>query len=104
MKNKKYVLLSFALFPIQALAGSTTCTKDKLERRVEVTPIDVASKTPCEVRYFKEAGDEGRVLWSAKNKNDYCETKSAEFIQKLQSFGWNCSGTTAPAASTEKKD
>ena len=101
MKNTKLLFLALTLsFPIQAFATTTVCTKEKLERRVEVTPVDSANNKPCEVKYFKESGGEASVLWSAKNKANYCEEKAAEFVQKLGTFGWNCSGSAAPAATT----
>ncbi len=105
MKNTQILFLvgSF-LLPFQALATTTVCTKGKLERRVEVTPVDAAAKAPCEVKYFKESGDEGSVLWSAKNKADYCEAKAAEFIQKLGTFGWNCSGSSTASSTTTDKE
>ncbi len=105
MKNTKLLVLIGSLFiSSQAFAATTTCTKGKLERRVEVTPIDSATQTPCEVKYFKDAATEGKVLWSAKNKADYCEEKAAEFVQKLGTDGWNCSGAQASAApKTETK-
>ena len=31
-----------------------------------------------------------RALWEAKNTQNYCERKAAEFIEKLSSLGWRC--------------
>jgi|JI10StandDraft_1071094.scaffolds.fasta_scaffold216179_4 hypothetical protein len=104
MKNTKFLfLVGSLLLPFQAMATTTVCTKGKLERRVEVTPVDSAAKAPCEVKYFKESGDEGSVLWSAKNKADYCEAKASEFIQKLGTFGWDCSGSATAASTVSDK-
>jgi hypothetical protein len=106
MKNtKSFLLAAITFLPLHALASdSTTCTKDKLERRVAV--VSTTDKpAPCEVRYYRDVDSEGKVLWSAKNKIDYCNTKAQEFIQKLISFGWTCKGsinaTTAQATTVE---
>jgi hypothetical protein len=101
MKNTKlFIVAASLLFSFQAFATSTICTKDKLERKVEASV-----GKPCEVKYFKESHSEGIVLWSAKNNAHYCEEKAAEFIQKLGSDGWNCSGSqTSSAVTTEQTD
>ena len=47
---------------------------------------------PCEVHYYKdtEAPGEKEVLWSAGSQEGYCESKTAEFIAKLEGWGWDC--------------
>ncbi|MDJ0905776.1 MAG: hypothetical protein QNI96_07135 [Woeseiaceae bacterium] len=97
-------LLLFALAaPAVALSqdtGKYQCTHGDLVRRVEIfTEPGVA--VPCEVHYFKdtEAPGESEVLWSAQAQEGYCEQKAAEFIAKLEGWGWDCGAgdATAPA-------
>lgn len=100
MKHTKSILFVVALFSFSTVvlaADSTICTKDKLERRVAV--VSTTNKAaPCEVRYYKDGESEGKVLWNAKNKIEYCNSKAQEFVKKLGSFGWSCKGTPANTA------
>lgn len=93
-----FLLFSVCLMATsQAFATSFVCKKGSLERRVETTPISPGH--PCQVKYFKESGAEGSVLWSAKNKSNYCEDKANQFVQKLKTFGWHCAdGSVSPSS------
>jgi len=46
---------------------------------------------PCEVFYSKPKENVvPRALWQAGNIEGYCERKAAEFVVKLESWGWRC--------------
>lgn len=95
MTNTKTILFAVALFslPSAFAADATVCTKDKLQRKVAVVST-TDQPAPCEVRYYKDGESEGKVLWNAKNKIEYCNSKAQEFVQKLGSFGWSCKGSS----------
>ncbi len=93
MKNRLF-LLSFCItsFPLMAFSAEVTvCKNGEIERRVEVVSTSSEKSVPCEVKYFKEGDDSGKVLWSAQNEADYCKKKAKEFTEKLVSLGWQCS-------------
>ena len=106
--NSKYAiaLISMAL-PCLALgqdAGSYQCSFGELQRRVEIL-TEPGVSVPCEVHYYKdtEAPGEKTVLWSAQAQEGYCESKTEEFVAKLEGWGWDCgqSGAAVPAAEPE---
>lgn len=70
-----------------------TCSLNGLVRRVEINYATDNSPVPCDVNYYKdsEAPNEVNTLWSAQNLTGYCEQKAGEFVDKLQSWGWQCS-------------
>lgn len=70
-----------------------TCELQGLTRKVEIAYEAAPSKVPCAVNYYKnaDAPEEANVLWSAQNMEGYCEEKAAQFVDKLQSWGWSCS-------------
>lgn len=74
---------------------TTTCNHGAQTRVIEVVYRD-DSQLPCEVQYTKETGTE--TLWSAQNLEGYCEEKAAAFVEKQQSWGWECSTAGLPAA------
>ena len=93
--NSKYAiaLLSMAI-PCMALGqdtGSYQCSFGDLQRRIEIL-TEPGVTVPCEVHYYKdtEAPGEKQVLWSAGSHEGYCESKTEEFIAKLEGWGWNC--------------
>ncbi len=75
-----------------ANAGRYTCTLQGLTRRVEIAYATDGAGIPCDVNYYKDSEAPGAVstLWSAQNLQGYCEQKAAEFVEKLQSWGWDC--------------
>ncbi|MDJ0814521.1 MAG: hypothetical protein QNJ23_12410 [Woeseiaceae bacterium] len=99
-------LLMFALAaPAVALSqdtGKYQCTHGDLVRRVEIF-TEPGVTVPCEVHYFKdtEAPGESEVLWSAQAQEGYCEQKAAEFIAKLEGWGWDCGAAAEPAMPAE---
>ena len=106
--NSKFLmtLLSIAI-PCLALGendGSYQCSFGDLQRRIEIL-TDPGVSVPCEVHYYKdtEAPGEEQVLWSAASQEGYCESKTEEFIAKLEGWGWDCGqGAEAmPAAEPE---
>lgn len=82
------------LLPSLAFAQDITnyqCSLDELTRRVEILS-EPGMAVPCEVHYYKdtEVPGEDQVLWSAQNEAGYCESKTAEFVERLRSMGWTC--------------
>ncbi len=111
--NSKYVigLLAVAV-PALGLAqdaGKYQCSYGDLQRRVEIL-TDPGVTVPCEVHYYKdsEAPGETQVLWSAGSQEGYCESKTEEFIAKLEGWGWDCGrgdeAMPAPEAEAEADD
>lgn len=98
MKSTLIVVLS--LLPALAFtqdAANYVCTMNDLTRRVEIFH-ETGVSVPCEVHYYRDAEAPGdrQVLWRANNEEGYCETRTTEFIAKLESLGWSCA-TGAPA-------
>jgi hypothetical protein len=107
MTNRHVLVLLATLLPCAAMgqgAGSYQCTLGDQVRRVEILS-EPGSSVPCEVHYYKDTeapGDE-QVLWSATSQEGYCESKTEEFITKMQGWGWDCGPGNAamPAAEAE---
>ena len=99
----RIALLFAAGVPCFVLAQSTgryQCTQGDMVRRVEIY-TEPGQAAPCEVHYFKdtEAPGEPEVLWRAQTDAAFCESRTAEFISQLESWGWTCDATAAqPAA------
>ena len=92
----QYFLIPVCLLVLPGLAsevtaGSWTCQKDELTRQVVVFYPQAPARLPCKVFYSKPKENVlPRVLWQAKNTQNYCERKAAAFIEKLSSSGWRC--------------
>ena len=103
MKSRFFLLSLTTLLPALAFGQDFRCSQGGLERRVSIV-YETGVAVPCEVHYYKdsEAPGERQVLWTANNESGYCETKTQEFIEKLEGWGWSCeSGSAAgpePAA------
>lgn len=107
MNRKHLIVAALAALPATAIAETGAqyqCTAGELVRRVEIM-YETGMTLPCEVHYHKdtEAPGESQVLWRAMNEQGYCERKTTEFIEMLESSGWSCdeSGAQAPAAAPE---
>ena len=109
MTKKRAIAILITLAPCVALAQDVSykCTFGDLERRVEIF-TEPGVSVPCEVHYYKdtEAPGERQVLWSAGQQEGYCESKTREFVAKLENWGWNCGqgADAAPAPETESDD
>lgn len=81
-----------AMAEMASPATSYECTHNKLIRRIEVSYKSAPATVPCEVLYTKDTEDPGvtQSLWSADNKEGYCEEKAKAFSEKLEGWGWNC--------------
>jgi hypothetical protein len=91
------LLLAFSIPASTLAADNYQCTNGDLVRRVEIL-YEPGRAVPCEVQYYKdtEAPDAPQVLWRAQNESGYCESKTAAFIEQLESQGWSCgSGESA---------
>ncbi len=92
---RSVVFIGFCLVPFFALAQDGQvfkCTLNDNIRRVEVVALEPGQSVPCEVRYAKETEAAGaeQVLWRATNEAGYCEARAEEFLDKLESWGWQC--------------
>ena len=102
MRTPIVILIAAGLVPSICAADSAKyqCSHSDLVRRVEVVYTNPGSELPCEVHYYKdtEAPGGSQILWSASNEIRYCETKAAEFIDKLRGWGWTCDASDAAPA------
>jgi len=94
MTSKYAIALLIAAVPCLALGqgvGSYQCSYGDLQRRVEIL-TEPGVSVPCEVHYYKDTEAPGvkQVLWSAGSQEGYCESKTEEFIAKLEGWGWDC--------------
>ena len=93
--NRKQLAVALALaapcIAVAQDAGKYHCTHGDLVRRVEIY-TEPGVTVPCEVHYYKdtEAPGESEVLWSAQSQEGYCESQAAEFVGKLEGWGWTC--------------
>jgi hypothetical protein len=72
---------------IAAENRKTVCLNDNQTRIIEIVYTG-EGKVPCEVQYTKSEGTQ--TLWSAQNKEGYCENKAAAFVEKQIGWGWSC--------------
>jgi hypothetical protein len=105
--NSKYAIALLAAIPCLALGQGQTsyqCSFGELQRRVEIL-TEPGVSVPCEVHYYKdtEAPGDKQVLWSAGSQEGFCESKTEEFIAKLEGWGWDCGqrSEAMPAAEPE---
>ena len=76
----------------EVCASSWTCQNAGITRQVVVFYPEAPARLPCKVFYARPMEDVlPRALWEAKNTQNYCEHKAAEFVEKLGSSGWHCS-------------
>ena len=106
MKPQAVLVLMATLVPTLATAQDANkyqCTYGDMQRRVEIA-TEPGVEVPCSVHYFKdtEAPGEQQVLWSAERDPNYCRNKAAEFVAKLEGWGWDC-GTGADEATQEER-
>ena len=107
--NSKFAIAILAMaLPCTALSQDNNfkCSYGELQRRVEIL-TEPGVSVPCEVHYYKdtEAPGEKQVLWRADSQDGYCESKTEEFIARLESMGWDCGRSAAampePETATE---
>lgn len=105
MKTRYLLAVFIVAAPGLAFAqdgGKYKCTYGDMVRRVEIL-TEPGVPVPCEVHYYKdtEAPGDKQVLWSAQAQVGYCEERTEAFVAKLESWGWDCGRTAAPAAEPE---
>jgi len=88
-----------AIVPVVVFAqdeSSFRCTQDGLVRRVEIV-YETEAPVPCAVHYYKdtEAPGEDQVLWNAQNEAGYCEARTRELVERLESGGFECAAVAA---------
>jgi hypothetical protein len=110
--NQKTLLVSLALLSpglvFAQAATSYQCTYDGMQRRIVIL-TEPGVTVPCQVQYHKDTEMPGEVqtLWTANSDASYCESKAAEFVAKLEGWGWACAPAeggeveAAPAAEKE---
>ncbi|HYQ72386.1 MAG TPA: hypothetical protein VET88_10725 [Gammaproteobacteria bacterium] len=85
------LLFVFPGLASEVSADTWTCKNAGMTRQVVVYYPEAPARLPCKVFYAKP-GDNvlPRALWEAKNTQNYCERRAAEFVEKLGSLGWQC--------------
>ena len=87
-------LCTLIFAPVLVQADSWKCEYDSLIREV-IIQRTTSSPVPCQVVYKKPTeGIDDQVVWSAEFEASYCEEKAADFVAKLQSYGWSCIEST----------
>ena len=72
------------------------CDKNGVKRIIIIAYQSEQQPVPCEVRYDKGQGEQ--TLWSAQSEVGFCEAKADEFIQKQESWGYDCEKFQQPVA------
>ncbi len=96
MQNRFYtswiLLLATHMIPADGFANSWTCHNAQLTRNVVIYYPNEPAVLPCKVYYTKPNENVmPRTLWKAEHDETYCQQKAVEFIQSLESKGWQCS-------------
>ena len=97
MRNVTSLLATIAVFSAPAGWAVTECTQGSLTRSVSVVYADPGQPVPCEVLYEKPSEQQTMTLWRAENEAGYCEDRAREFVEKLNSLGWDCTESAAVA-------
>ena len=63
------------------------CQNGDQQRIIDVIYIGEQA-VPCEVRYQRNGLSD--VLWQANNEIGYCEQQAQDFVDKQQTWGWQC--------------
>ncbi len=85
-------LVANALVVTETLADSWICTQGELIREVTIDYRAAPARLPCSVYYTKRTERTmPRPMWKASSEVGFCERKAAEFVAKLESWGWQCS-------------
>jgi len=111
MRERMLIAVLAALLPVIAAAqnsGKYQCTYGDMLRRVEIAH-EPGVEVPCSVHYYKdtEMPGEQQVLWSADSDANYCAEKAAEFVAKLEGWGWDCgmdAETSADEGAADEQD
>jgi hypothetical protein len=79
------------MIPSVGFAKSWTCHYGELTRNLVIFYPNDPATLPCKVYYAKPKENViPRTLWNAEHDDTYCERKSVEFIETLESKGWQC--------------
>jgi hypothetical protein len=86
------LLLIILMMPSESFSNSWTCHHEKLTRNVVIFYPNAPARLPCKVYYTKPNENlMPRTLWKAEYDDNFCERKAVEFINKLESWKWQCS-------------
>lgn len=68
------------------------CEAGDQVRRIEVDSEVPGQRLPCAVYYYKDTESPGKVstLWTAQNREGYCEEQASMLAEKLNELGWSC--------------
>ncbi len=68
------------------------CLRDGMTRLVYIEYSSAVGEPPCSVVYEKNPLEQSsrEVLWRAEHKQDYCEARAREFVEKLRNSNWKC--------------
>lgn len=103
MGNRNTLLVAVVLPLLCATAAAQTdeswrCAKAQLTRNVDVFYPEAPASLRCKVYYSKPKENViPRVLWTAKNDAGFCRSRAAEFVSRLQAWGWQCTAQSAGA-------
>jgi hypothetical protein len=84
--------LTILMMPSESYADSWTCQHDELTRKVLIDHPNEPAKLPCKV--YQTMPDENIIpgtLWTAENDETFCKRKAIEFLNSLETKGWECS-------------
>ncbi|MCG7899445.1 MAG: hypothetical protein JAY85_13435 [Candidatus Thiodiazotropha weberae] len=85
------LLLILLMSPSVSMADSWSCHYQELTRSVVILYPNEPSRLPCKVYYAKPKENViPRTLWEAQNEENYCQRKAEAFVDKLESWGWQC--------------
>jgi hypothetical protein len=81
--------------PSAALAATDEaymCKNGERERRVELQHPGAPDHLPCQVVYWRDAGQSagGEALWEAAHDYGFCIEQTRGLVEQLQDSGWQC--------------
>ncbi len=101
VKRSIQILAVSLLLSASAYADSWSCRQGNDVREVHIERTSDAP-VPCQVVYRKlTEGAEDQILWNAQFEESYCAEKAAEFIGKLEGWGWTCVETIRDQTATQ---
>ena len=101
VKRLIQILAASLLVCASAYADSWSCRHGDDVRELHIERSSDAP-VPCQVVYRKlTEGVEDQVLWNAQFEENYCAEKAAEFLTKLEGWGWTCVETIRDPATVQ---
>lgn len=94
-----FAVLSCVSFSVAA-SNKYVCDNHGDKRVIKIAYQSEHESMPCEVIYDKGQGEE--VLWNAQSESGYCQAKANEFLEKQESWGYNCSEFKVPVVARDE--